>query len=329
MFNFRYLVKKLFYRVWRGLSILAIALCAVVLLYFIINNVFFNTIILKSADKSASVGNCKSAIPLYKFAGSYYKIIRFDKNNSDKFMYSYSQIANCYFKLGNKDNADKYILKGYEDSVNLSKYRSPSYLLNYLNKYMIEYYLMGSNLEEARKYLKISQDLYDRMPADDNQNISIYLLSGDLANADNEVQTAAMYYKKAYDIASRQTEINSAYLVKSAQKHLKVFEYYHDYYNLSRIYNNVLPILEKAPVVDHEGIAILSLKNAKVQLKLDNIDGAIQNYENAVEHIKRLPKHNVLQVNLAEIKRNLAVLYNKVGNYYSEQKLLSEIKRNK
>ncbi|HPT41317.1 MAG TPA: tetratricopeptide repeat protein [Candidatus Gastranaerophilaceae bacterium] len=303
-----------------------ISLMLGVTFYLFINNFVFGRIIMGQANNDDLLKKYNSAITLYNVADFYYTLNHFsDENKQIYFQIPYKK-AKCYMENKKKKESIQSMLQG------VTKIQRQYGIFSretacFMRKYLIEYYLDNNSYTLANQEFNNLLTIYKNIGYDNNEMADMVRLSGDLSFEAADYESAMEFYQRAYDIISRQPDIDDEVFMKITSR-IALYEVQQDKIDLAiNIYSNSIETLKNSENPQKSVIADMLIQLGDIYANAGKPKNAIICYEEAVELIKKLPRVNFMRQNLNFYLNSLKDLYDKAGQFHKVREIELEFAR--
>jgi tetratricopeptide (TPR) repeat protein len=286
-----------------------------ILTYSFINSLVFKKVILNAADFDRLNNKYSNAISRYNLAYMYYEFNHFSEANKNIYFDIPYEKALCYFSNNEQEKALQTMLNAL-NSIKKQYGASSKETAYFINKYLIEYYIITNNIPLAEKEFNNLLTLYNKIGIDKSIKFSLFALQGDLYYQQKDYTKAINYYINAYQMINAIRDIDYDILVKISNR-IAAYEINNkNFNNALKIYTEILDILKNAPNKNAYLIAdvLINLGNL---YKIDKqyLKQAIKCYEEAATIIDKNYDANYLKVNINNYLSTLSDLYKNDGQF--------------
>lgn len=317
-----------FYSIRKALSSFVIFAIIAVLLYSFLNSFIFKKIIYKEAESMQAHAKYDSAINLYNVAYVYYGLNHFSDDNKELYFGIPYQISLCYLAQKNKPASVETMLKaltGIQTQYGMFS-RENSY---FIRKYLIAYYLENNRVTLAKREFNNLLIIFKNIGYSGNEMSDIIRISGDIYYQQKRYDTAINFYEQAYKALVAQQDIDYDVFSKLVDR---ICDY--DVINGRQdaaidMYKSSIQILKNTGKHEDELTAKMLLKLAGLYTSMGNnqITGAINCYEEAIDIIKKLPKTSYMRQNITQYYLILKGLYNQTNQFHKAEDIDVELAR--
>lgn len=294
--------------------------------YFLVNNFLFEDFIVSQARFDQLTYKYDNAINLYKVANVYYKVNHFSPENREIYFEIPYRLSMCYLAKNDKKQSIVSMLDGLTAiQVQYGIFsRETAY---FTRKYLIEYYLANNQTHLARKEFDNLLIIYKNIGYNYNEMSDMIRIDGDLSYQKKDYDTAMMFYEKAYDSISTQTEIDYNVYTKVINRICDYKVQKGDAEEAVNIYKGAIGVLKNAGGDHNELTANMLMKLGDLYHQIKLLKSAIDSYEEAIELIKKLPTKTFLKQNLSTCLITLKGLYNEAGQFHKVEDIDVELAR--
>lgn len=294
--------------------------------YFLVNNFLFEDFIVSQARFDQVTYKYDNAINLYKIANVYYKINHFSPENKEIYFEIPYRLSMCYLAKNDKKKSVASMLDGLTAiQVQYGIFsRETAY---FTRKYLIEYYLANNQTRLARKEFNNLLIIYKTIGYNYNEMSDMIRIDGDLNYQKKDYDTAMVFYEKAYDSISTQTEIDYNVYAKVINRICDYKIQKGDAKGAVNIYNGAIGVLKTSGGDQTELTASMLMKLGDLYHQIKSLQLAISSYEEAIAMIKKLPTKTFLKQNLSTCLITLRGLYNEAGEFHKVEQIDVEMAR--
>lgn len=294
--------------------------------YFLLNNVIFEDFIVSQARFDQLTYKYDNAINFYKIAYVYYRINHFSPENKEIYFEIPYRLSMCYLAQNNKKKSVQSLLKGLT-AVQVQYGIFSREAAYFTRKYLVEYYLANNYTRLARKEFDNLLIIYKTIGYNYNEMSDMIRIDGDLYYQKKDYDTAILFYEKAYDSISTQTEIDYNVYAKVINR---ICDYKMQKGNLDgaiSIYKGAIGVLKTSGGDQKELTASMLMKLGDLYHQIKLIKPAINCYEEAIDIIKKLPTKTFLKQNLSTCLITLRGFYNEAGEFHKVDQIDVELAR--
>lgn len=319
-------IRIFFYSIRRLTNALVISFMLGITVYLLINNFLFGRIIMGQANNDEMLKKYESAVTWYNVADVYYTINHFSKENKEIYFQIPCKKAQCYMSNKQKKESVQSMLQGI---TKIQKQygifsRETAY---FMRKYLVEYYLDNNNYSLAHQEFNNLLTIYKQIGYDNNEMADMVRISGDLAFEAKDYESAMEFYQRAYDIISKQSDIDDEVFMKITAR-IALYEIQQNKTELAiNIYINSIEVLKNSANPLKGVIADMLIRLGDIYAIDEKTKDAIIRYEEAIELIKKLPRINIMRQNLNIYLNSLKELYDKTGQFHKSREIEMEFAR--
>jgi len=312
------------YSIRHILNAFLIVFMSALLLYFFTNVFLFGYIINNQAVNNELSGRYSNAIDLYNLEYNYYSIFHFSKENKEIYFEIPYKKAVCYLKNNEQQKSIDSMLGGMKKIQ--KQYgifsRETAY---FIRKYLIEYYLNNNNYQFAAQEFKNLLIIFKTIGYNDDEKADLIRLSGDLYYAQKDYDAAIGFYEKAYDMISKQSDIDYSTFAKIVNR-IAQYEVQNNKVDIAiDVYQKTITELENSGSKQKILSVNMLMSLGDLYSKNDKTKDAITCYEKAIAVIKTLPHTNYLRQNMKTYLIALKDLYNKDGQFHKVDEIEVEL----
>lgn len=296
------------------------------ILWLVLNSFVFGTIINNLSNNASLSGKYPTAIKLYKTEYFYYSMFHFTEDNKEIYFGLPYKIAHCYLKNNQKNESIAAMVTG------ITKIHSQYGIVSretayFVRKYLIEYYLDNEKYALASKQFQSLLYIYKKIGYDEVEMADMIRLCGDLYYAQKQYEQAMDFYRKAYDLVSKQKKIDYDTFVKIVNR-VAEYEVLNGKYDVAiDLYSKTATALINSGGKQNEYAANMFLALGSLYAKKPKTKDAIKCYEEAIVLIKKLPRTTYLRQNLQTHLQTLKDLYNDDGQFHKVDEVEVELAR--
>lgn len=300
-----------------------------IFLYAFVNFVVFERIILGLANYDRISNNCKNAVKLYNVAYFYYNINHFSDQNKKIYFRLPYELSLCYLKEKDSQRAKQAMLNGVTNIQNKYGLYSPE-TAYFIRRYLIDYYLLTNDIAQAQQEFKGLIVIYKKIGYDKNIMADLIRVLGDIYYQKNDYEDAMTYYGKAYNALYREKNIDYEIFSRVVDR-ICDYEVKNSNTNEAiKLYLSSIQLLKTSGSKQNELTADMLLRLAKLyQQNFTPLKTTIPCYEEAIAIIKTLPRTSYLKQNIRPYLITLKTLYEQNNQYVQAQKMDEELIKQK
>lgn len=311
-----YLQARVFlYSARKIINSIVITAMILILVYIFLNSFLFPRVINSQANNYEISNKYTKAIDLYDFEYQYYSLFHFSQENKDIYFEIPYKKAICYLKTNQKQKSIESMLQGITTIQRQYGIFSRE-TASFMRKYLIEYYLENNNYRLASQEFDNLVVIYKTIGYNDIEMADMVRLSGDLYYAQKKYDVAMDFYKKAYNMLSKEQNIDYGIFTKIVERITKYEIANKDDDIAIEVYQSSISLLQASGKKQNQLTSSLLLQLGDYYSQNDKTKKAIRCYEKAIELIKTLPRNNYERQNKKVYMLTLKDLYNKDGQFH-------------
>lgn len=332
MIMLKYRVKKFFKSLYRGVAPyfiqVAVVVCVLWGVFFIVNDLVYGRLIWENAYKLHKLANCQKAIDMYEHTIKYLKLTDFIKANKKKYIAVQHRIALCYLELEKYEQAESAIKEGMYLMMDTYGLKSEEYA-HYLCRHVVDYYIKKDDYKQAKDYLNLAEYIYLKNDVEGLEFAFVNKLNGDLYAAVGRQDVADKYYLNALRLAEKvagNVDLDELIQIYDANAQLCIKN--KDLKQAVILYTKLKDRISKM-TNKKEKIALIDWKLGNAYKQSGDYESALMFYNVSYDVVEKMPSYYSIKQQINELRSDMIFVAKKLNHYSLVEKLEKLMKNTK